>query len=418
MNSAETAAKSVEVSKCLINKESGFHDSDLYATNTIGNVARLAANFRQRGIISYNELTGISQVIKQDFTGTLNAYLPLLQKFEWVEINKNNKSAFIQEYVPPIEDVLKTLGEEWVEMEPTGVDIGTIECLEFLKNKPISKEGLISEIDISEESLDISLDYGKQLDYFGTFNSNDGEEIVWTPFYWPGKTDKILKFLKKQTYPEFDKIESISRQLSKYQGMPLEMLNNKDIINAGIFCGFFPSAGVLGGNKLTYDYIFKASPNFGIDPKNDIFEKARQIVACVRHGQYHAENSKIRYPVLLLRALRNNGLGAHSYTKTQYATLLMNGVCKFQEIYVGQQKRYEIKFVETPENNVAMDIAEEMLSGEEPLTASIREPEIDNMFTRGVYRYNSEQRLLNNRATVEAKDQFERLIDVTCGKTW
>jgi hypothetical protein len=418
MNSAEIAAKCVEISKCLINKESGFHDVDLKVSKTVGNAARLAANLGKRGIISYEELGGISQIIKQDFSLTESVSLPILEELEWVKINRDNKKAYVEEYIPPVSDVLGTLGNEiWESNEPSEVDRATTESLSILKNRPISIEGLKSELSVSEDSISKTLNYGDQMNYFGTFNSTNGEEIVWTPFYWPDNIDNVLKFLKRQHYDEFEEIESISNRLSKYQGIPLDRLDVSDILMGGIESGFFPSAGVIS-NRINYEYIFKATPNFGIDPKNDIFEKARQIVASVRHGQYHAKYSRIMYPLYLLRSLRESRMKPHSYAKIQYAQLLISGVCKYKEIDVGHTKKYKIEFVDSPENNIAMDIAEQMLSGDDPSTASMKEPKIDRQIFNGVYNYSSELRQIKNRSQVSAIDHFERLIEVTSGQSF
>ncbi len=47
MDYAQITAKCVEISKCLINKGSGFYTLDLDDTRSIGDIARFAANIRQ-----------------------------------------------------------------------------------------------------------------------------------------------------------------------------------------------------------------------------------------------------------------------------------------------------------------------------------------------------------------------------------
>jgi hypothetical protein len=419
MFNADIAAKCVEISKCLIDKETGFHDYYLLATNTIGNAARLAANLRQRGTLSYEELGGVSQVLKQNFALTLNSSIPLLKELNWIHINKDNKNRYIQEFIPPIQDVLGVLGGEvWENKDPTEIDVATIESLSLLKNNPITQEELLSDTSVSEMALTKALEYGKELDYFGDFYSSDKEKIIWTPFYWPEKSDKILKYLKRQTYPEFAEIEIIATKLSSAQGMPIEHLGSSNLVNAGIGCGFFPSVGIIGGNRVKHEYVFKASPNLSINPDSDIFEKARQIVACVRHGQYHAEHSKIKYPIYILKALRENRLGAHSYAKIQYAQLLINGTCKYEEIDAGYTKKYKIIFIDTEENKIAMNIAEELLQGYGHPISSIHEPDVDNLISQGVYNFTSEQRQIKNKKRVGSPDTFQKLIEIAQGRSW
>ena len=155
----------------------------------------------------------------------------------------------------------------------------------------------------------MALDYGTKANCFGSFESIDaGDEIIWTPYYWNRNSKKALRFLEKQSYDEFSGIERLSSYLSTKQGIPIEkvvLMNN--VLKAGIKAGFFPSNGII--NPITeekHEYIFRATPQFDLDPSKDILEKARLIVASLRHGQYHGSVTKIRSPLNVLYALKEN----------------------------------------------------------------------------------------------------------------
>jgi len=416
MKNAEITAIAVEISKALINRSSGFHSYDLYLTNKIGNATRLAANIRQKGIISRDELGGTSVLLRQDFSQTSDSYLRLLEDLGWVEINNDDKDNFIEEYIPPLDDVMNDMGGEvWENGNPEDIDIASIETLSLLKNKLITREGLNTELSVPLEATNNSFSYGKELNIFDTFTSQDGIKIAWSPLYWPNNTDNILKYLKTQEYPEFKEIEILTEYISSFQGIPIEKISSKELIGKGIACGYFPSAAINDSSNIKHEYVFKATPNLGINPKDDIFEKARQIVACIRHGQYHADYSKIIYPISILNALENNVLSPHPYAKTQYAPLILNGVCNLEKISDKYTTNYRIKFIDTYENKVAMQMAREMLEKNEDPVSSIYEPKVEEHFSDSFYNFTAEQRQIYNNKKVRAENEFERLLETTTG---
>lgn len=354
------------------------------------------------------KLAAVSAATKTDFRINKRVLLPILEDLGWIHINKDG---IIEEYIPPIEDVLPALGKVFYEQDYTNVDIGTIGSLSILKKRPLARDALLSELDIPENQFEVSLNYGEAANYFGTFESQEtGDEIIWSPFYWPGKVDDVTKFLKRQTYEEFKDIEKIITTLSSSQGKPADYIKgNPQILLDGIESGFFPTVGVQGDSCTLRRYVFTAEPQFGLDPNNDIFEKARLIVGCIRHGQYHASGSKIIYPRALLKALRENRMRSHPYARIQYALLVINGICTVEQ----HGSFYKVKFIDEPENRIAMDIADEMLAGEEILSGMI-EPEINNkLFEEGLYSFSAEQRKIRNRdEKIFAKGSFDRLMEI------
>ncbi|MFO7966088.1 MAG: hypothetical protein R6U44_00620 [Archaeoglobaceae archaeon] len=418
LGSGETTAKCVEVSKCLTNKEPGFHDYDLDTTITTGDMARLATNLRQAGSLDEKQLAGVSNVLKIDYRTLRSGLLPNLEELGWVDVHgKGKRIKRVDETIPPLEDILTDLGKIWEENEPTQVDLATIKSLSALKSKPATKEALLSETGVSDEEFDNALNYGRQTRYFGTFQSSELEkEVVWTPFYWAGKVDKVLKFLDRQSYEMFDKIGVVARRFLKYPGRPLDqLLNNRNIINAGIYHGFFPSVGVEDRTGKKHEYVFAATPHFEPEPEKDIFEKARLIVACIRHGQHHSEITRIKYPVKLLRALKENRINPHSYSKIQYALLITNRICTYEEVERPYGKAYKPVFIDTPENVVAMEVAEEMLRGKDPVIGSVDEPQVKELLTKGMYNYSAEQRQVKSGEKITAVEEFDRLLEYVHG---
>lgn len=410
---ASITAKCVEVSKCFLDKKAGLYSYELDGTRKVGNIARLAANMRQSGILEIKQLAAIGTAIKQDFSTIRSDMIPALEQLNWIEVDREgNKIKKIYEAIPPLEDILPILGTYWEEEEPNNIDLATIESLYLLKNKPFKKESLISELEIPETEFKTALNYGTQVNYFGTFKSFESEEeIIWTPYYWTRNITDTLKFLKKQP-DEFNQIENLTKEILKYPGKPLNSVNgDMNTLKTGVKYGFFPSVGIKDANGENHNYVFPASPQFGLDPKEDIFEKARLIVACVRHGQHDADVSRILYPLNLLEKLRKNEMKPHSYALTQYALLITNRICEYEIVDMPYGKSYKIKFINSPENEKAMDLAEDILKREEPFAGIMDEPEVDNLLTEGMFNYSAEQRQIITAEEIAAKEEFERMLE-------
>lgn len=245
---AEITAKSVEVSKCLINKEAGFHTYDLDVTRTTGDVARFAANIRQAVALSEKQLVAVCYAMKLDYRALRADVLPILEQLGWAEAHRDGgRIARVEESVPPLADILSTLGKEWHERSPTDVDRAAVNSISLLSKRPAEYDALLSELGVPPDALDTTLQYGQQADFLGTFVSAEtGKKVVWTPFYWSGKMDEVRKFLSRQAEPRLQEIGRLAKQLKDYPGRPIEHLTSQGegILNGGIAHGFYPAVGV------------------------------------------------------------------------------------------------------------------------------------------------------------------------------
>lgn len=412
LTTAEITAKAVEISKCLINTTVGLHTYDLGHTRTIGDFARVAANIHGAEIIAEKKLSAISAALKIDNRLMLSEILPRMEDKGWIELKKEGtRVRRVEEHIPPIQDVMAALGEEWVENDPTGIDKISVYGLAETSKRPITFEALMCEVEVDKESFFVAKDYGVEAGYFGIFKAEEtGKETLWSPLYWAGKIDMVLKFLERQSYKEYEKLGRLTREIMKYPGIPEEKIGDNALLKAGIGVGYFPASSVTDRKNVERAYVFVASPEFEVKPKFDIFEKARLIVASIRHGQYHAEVTKIERPLALLRKLRAGELKPHSYAEIQYAPLITHGICVSIPVTKWYGTGYKMSFIKTPENNIAADIAEQMLKGEEPVSGTTREPEVEAILKQGVYNYSSELRRINSAKRIEATKEFETLL--------
>jgi hypothetical protein len=417
LNPAQIAAKCVEVEKSFLNIAPGFVQADLERTLEVGELARLAAAIRQAGLIEEERLKAISVATKIPYRDLRLIALPRIQKLGWGEIRsgQGGSTTFV-ESMPPSGEILSTLGRYWEDLGPNDVDRATVEGLSLLSRRPVARDALASELSQKQSVIDRALAYGDPVRYFGTFTSQAiGKIVAWTPLYWSKNEEEVRRFLSRQSEPGFDVLRKAMANVREYPGRPLDRLRptipNEGLVNGAIATGFLPSVQVKDRRKVAHSYVFSPSPTFSGDEGSDVFEKARMIVACIRHGQFDAEVSPIRMPSKLLRSIVSGTIGAHSYADVEYAMLVLHRICDLEEVSSYGLKRYRPVFIDTPENRQAVGVAQQLLGATGPDTSIVSEPEVKGLLTAGLYSYSSEERITRAKAKIVAYNEFERMMD-------
>jgi hypothetical protein len=418
IDASEIVTKSVEISKSLVNTSTGMHDFDLKVTRAIGDIARFAITIKGARVIdSEQQLAAISSAMKIDYRITTGEILPSLDRLGWTESQRDgSRIVRVHEKVPPIEDVLKALGQEWNDKQPGKIDEASVKALSLLCSKPWESDAIQSELSLSAEDFDILLGYGTTAAYLGSFRSRETKkDVIWTPLYWLGKSEIVEKYLAKQSSQTYQKLAHLHTDIKRFQGMPVEMLQSRDLVESSIRSGFFPSVQVADRSGRAFEYVFTAAPQFEPDARKDVFERARLIVACIRHGQHHAEVTKILYPLSILRAMRENRLSPHSYAGVQYIILKLHNVIDLEPVTMHYGDAYKVRWIDTPENKIAADIAELMLSGHDASIGSAKEVEAATALAQGVYSYTSEQRMIRAKRGISARREFDRVMETIAG---
>jgi hypothetical protein len=229
----------------------------------------------------------------------------------------------------------------------------------------------------------------------------------------------VEKYLSKQSSQSFLEIGTLHTNIKSTQGIPIELLikHNNQLLNQGIYCGFFPSIGIKNRNEADHSYLFTASPQFESNEKKDLFERARLIVACIRHGEYHAEWSKIKYPISILNAMMSDTLSPHSHADVQYAILKIHNIIDLEKTEVYGNIAYRTKWIHSPENDIAANIARQMLEGSDATIASAEDLNAQKILVQGIFNYAAEQRRIATSRTVSAPKEFSRMLDSIRGGT-
>lgn len=183
------------------------------------------------------------------------------------------------------------------------------------------------------------------------------------------------------THPDED-VVGILRGIRAYQGKPIDDITEIVLLTA-IKTGCIPTPTVTSTNGAKR---FMFTPLQGVGKlEKTLLGKARAIVACVRYGEHFAGITKIIYPLVILRRLKENKqVGPHSEIDRQYVLLQKLGVGVIRKA-TGYSSRYMFHLLDTDENLRALDMAMEYLTVKEIVRGDPSEADAKKLLLPGSY---------------------------------
>jgi len=126
-------------------------------------------------------------------------------------------------------------------------------------------------------------------------------------------------------------------------------------------------------SAATEHFVFTPRPgNVRLDAsKREIYERAMALVAAVRKGQLLPEAIRIKWPLAILKKLRDyKKVGANSDARVQYGNLVALRIGKLVKL-APNSDRYEFHLIENEENLEAVNEAIALLQTGESATTGV-----------------------------------------------
>lgn len=409
----ETTARAVEISKgltALPTDEAIFSGADLKNTRETGVLARASAILRGQQTVTARSLRHIAQEVGASWTELEGIYLPKLSDMGWGEMRKEGrKFVGFHEQIPPVDEVLRTLGKDWEEQEPTPYDLGSVQGLHLLSERPFSRDAFASELGMDPQTAKDVVEYGLAGTYF-----DEADKTLWSPLFFNKNDDEVVRFLDSTSEAEYQALQATCQALKARPGTPIDLLGQPQAaVDAAVRAGFLTSVRVRSPTE-EYPYLFAPNAQFSGTSGTDLFDKARAVVAALRHGQHHAGVTRIRYPNALLNAFVEGRMAPHSYAVYQYAALQVNGVASIKPVQVLGSTRYQVSFIDTPENRQVIKLASWLLRANTE-TPDISDPEIVLMFGQGIISGAAKERVARRQKRVAANDSLVQLMRTVRG---
>lgn len=348
--------------------------------------AKLAVNIRGLDVISnIQQLRVVADQLGIDGPN-LQAVLGILQEVDLITVEKTGvKIIKIRERIPYFSNAYSVLGEYWQGQDATEIEEATLQILRRLSKSPRSLEEIKVDLGLGDEEMGVIQQVGEEGCFLKTYEIGGGK-IVYSPLFWDENPVALFNVLKAHKLATV--VETLER-VKDYQGLPIDP-GKEPLLEEAAIAGVLPAPAVtsVGGTKL-----FAFTPYAGTVPvkneENQVLDKARAVLACVRYGQHFAGASRVKWPRAILEAFldsaRGRKLKAHTEHKHQYSLLAFKQIVNIVPTHLGSEW-HTVELIDTPDNIKAVRIALDLLEFGEQVTGKSLDDETKRLLTfKGEY---------------------------------
>lgn len=333
----------------------------------IGMMISLSLHLRGLPLLEYEKLKLICGYYFKIPTYILKEILENLESIGFVKLFTEGETIKkVQPQVPYFSSVYSSINEysaakfKFSEHEELALDI-----LNKLSVAP-TEQSNIYDLGAEKKVVDRNLSLGKEGGYIVERRAR-GRSILISPVYFSENADLFVDLTAKAGTK---KIKRVLELVQNYQGIPLSVIESTGEIN-GIKVnaddkmilrrlaedGAIKPPSIQTAHSGINHFMFTPAPGASkLNPsKREVYERAMAIVSSVRQGEFLAAKYRIKYPALLLKALKRNGyLRATSESYDQYQQLAYLRVGKLVKVV---NDRYRFELIQLEENMEALDLA-------------------------------------------------------------
>lgn len=333
----------------------------------VGMAAALAIHIKGLGDIEFEVLRKVSDHHLGIPSFALREVLHLLEEIEFVRIFSTGQTIrTITPNIPAFEDIYAGVGE-YADTNYTlnEHENAVLEILSSLYLAPRNRASLEAKSGIDRTLFDRCVTLGNMTGII-TEHKARGRDILISPYYFSDNLEQLADIAASGGTPS---LEEALKKLKRNQGWPLSLALARGEIGGDKLSPTelqliqkLASEGIVKPPSIAFGkkseaFLFTPKPgNTRLNAANrEIYERAMAIVSAVRKGQLLPTQYRIRYPVRLLEAFRDNGfLKANSEAKDQYQNLQTRRIGQLREAKPGQ---WEFHLIRTPENLSALSLA-------------------------------------------------------------
>lgn len=363
---ADTAARCHEIQVCL-----GHTDvPDLENVLEIGMAVRLALHLRGLPLLTYE----VVKLVAVHYLGVpamaVQRIVYLLQEVEFVALTTEGKTIKgILPKVPYYQDLYTTMGEfASTERKFSGAEELSLEMLRRLARSPQKVDTLRNDIGADRKLFERAVSVGEQGSYLVRHRAR-GRDIILSPTYF---AENAATFADLVASSGAETVRRAMESVRKLQGVPLSLIESGTVTIDGRTLppdevrilkrlaqeGAVKPPSIKTGHAGEQHFLFTPTPTGAALPitKRDIYERAMNLVAAVRQGQFLPKKYAIQRPGAVLYVLLRDGRLARGTTEAneQYRNLVQNRVARLVPSGHGYA---ELHLIDTPENREALKIA-------------------------------------------------------------
>lgn len=364
-----------------VDQTSGLVAGELNATRLTGMAATIASNIK--GVDVVDNIKALTVIASHQWgidSLALPRVLEILEEVGYITVHRSHgKIAKIDEHIHLLHDrMYEDLGEEWQAIDPSELDAASVETMNRLALAPSRLSDLT---DFLNDPTLVSplLEFGKDAQLLKTFELDDGDLLVWSPYCGYENPEALLPLF--EAYDD-EAVRAEFERVKAYQGLPLK--DSAVILEQAVGHGILTANSIKGsGGEAAFAFLpYRAAPEYR-HIKKAILEKALILLAAVRYGQHYAKHP-IKRETWLLEALLepNRALRATTEAKDQYFTAAQAQIIRL--IRSGGSNWFRPQLIDTEDNKAAVTLALDLVRYGEPVEAR-DDPSQRLLFTDGKY---------------------------------
>lgn len=347
--------------------------SDFDNLRSIGMAVRLALHIRGLPTLNFDTLRMVASYYLGIPSVAVKSIIETLAEIDFVKIKSEGKT--IKAVVPNIpyyETLYSELGTYAIEGGFNEAEQLSLDVLCRLSSAPENVESLHAKTGAEKRLLTRALQVGQEGSYLRVHRAR-GRDIVLSPTYFSENAEIYADMVAGTGSKQ---VQRLLQAIKGMQGVPLSIIRKQKEIG-GIALkdeeisllvrlaqdGAVKPPSITTSHAGENFFLFTPTPSgAAMSPtKRDIYEKAMAIVAAVRQGQYLPKNVPIKWPVAIVRKLKNELKLGRATTEAgqQYKQLVHMRVAQLIDVGNGYS---ELRIIDTEENKEALEMAYDLIS--------------------------------------------------------
>jgi hypothetical protein len=337
----------------------------------VGMAAALAIHLKGLGDIEYEVLRKVSDYFMQIPSHALRGVLEILAEIGYIRLDTTGRTINrITPNIPSFDDVYDGIGG-YIDNEITlnSHEAATLQIMGELYTAPRNQDALLNSTGIEKSLFDRCVDLGAASGIVSKKRAR-GRNILISPFYFADNLEGLADIVAGGATPA---LKSALQKVKDGQGWPLSLVGTtgeiagyklsqteKELVYKLAEEGIVKPPTIKFGSH-SESFLFTPRPgNARLNAANrEIYERAMALISAIRKGQLLPDAFKIRSPIALLSALRNNGfVRANSEAQNQYGNLVHLRVGRL--VQTGSSF-WQFHLIGTPENDSALRLAIQLL---------------------------------------------------------
>lgn len=365
--------KRKQIAEFAFDIQNGLGRTDAPEFNSLrvaGMAASLAVHLRGLGEIDYEVLRKCSDFYFDIPSYALKEVVQILLEVDFVDVVKNaGRIEKILPKVPHFGDVYDQLGSHSSLSGLNEHEQAALYILGELQAQPQNKDSLFTKSGMDKAVFDRCLVIGEHHGLVRAHRAR-GKDILTSPIYFGDNLAGLADLAAASGAVDVAKALDV---IKRNQGWPMSVALSQNEIGGTALSAEttavirkLANEGILKPPTIRFknaeeSFLFTPKPGgIRLDTSNrDVYERAMALVASVRKGQLLPDAVRIKWPLSILRALRDKGsLKSNSDAGAQYKNLVGLRVGYLKEVSSG---RWQFHMRQDPENLAALDLAIELL---------------------------------------------------------